>query len=156
MVAVTDNFWLVVAAVVGAVIATLLTAWLSWLQERSRYRHAIRLVTTEFADNAAEIARYERKSISMDQLRERLSTELFDATRFELAYLQRRASGTWALVMDKYRGIRNTINTGSEPPSIESMQPLVEDLFEHWYVPWLLQFRLWRTMRASRSESGQN
>ena len=154
--AVTDNFWLVVAAVVGAVIATLLTWYLSWLQERGRYRHAIRLVATEFADNAAEIGRYERGSISMELLRERLSTELFDATRFELGYLQRRASGTWALVMDKYRGRRNTIKTGAEPPSTESIQPLVEDLYEHWYVPWFLRFRLWRMMRASRSGSGQN
>jgi hypothetical protein len=159
LLAVTDNFWLVVAAVCGGavtVVGTVSGTWLlSWLQEQSRYRHALWLVSTELADNASEVGRYEEKSLSMIKLRERLSTQFFEATRFELAPLQRRASGTWALLMDGYRRLKNTKETGSEPPSAEQLTDLFESLYnDHLYLPLKQKFKLWRAMRKAAVKSG--
>jgi hypothetical protein len=139
LLAVTDNFWLVVAAVCGGfitVVGTVVGTWLlSWLQERTRYRHAVRMVATELMDNVAEVARYERDTVAMEALRERLSIESFDTTRFELARLQRGDPETWALLVDRYRKLRTTIRTGEKPPSATELESLSEGLLAHWFVP---------------------
>jgi hypothetical protein len=155
--AVTDNFWLIVSGVCGGVVTVVGTIFGTWflsrLQETSRYRHALWLLSTELGDNASEVGRYERKSISMDKLRERLSTQMFDATRFELAPLQRRASGTWALVMDVYRRLKNTKGTGAEPPSADQLSDLFDDLYAMLHLPLKQKVRLWRVMRKASVDS---
>jgi hypothetical protein len=154
LLAVTDNFWLVVAAVCGgfvSVVGTVAGAWLlSWLQERNRFRHAIRMVATEVGDNAADVGRWEREDISLDDLRRRLSTQVFDATRFELAPLPRQAGGTWAVLMDRYRTLRTTKDTGAAPPSAAALNSLFEDLLKYWHLPLRQRIKLARVSRKSK------
>jgi hypothetical protein len=154
LLAVTDNFWLVISAVIGALVAvagTVLGTWLlSRLQELQRYRHAVKLVATEVADNAGEVARYERSEIGIDDLRRRVSTDLFEGVQFELAPLARRLTGRWAILMDTYRRLRKTIETGALPPSSGSLEELFEDLMEDWHMSWRQRRRLAKLQRDSK------
>jgi hypothetical protein len=151
LLALTDNFWLVFAAVIGSLVAvagTVVGTWLlSWLQERARFRHAIRMVATEVGDNAADVTRWERQDISMDELRRRLATDTFEATRFDLAPLARTRTGLWAVLMDAYRRVRQSIEIGREPPSSRALNSLFDDLMDYWHIP--LRQRI-KMARASR------